>query len=64
MICFDEKKSEVFTVEDLMEYLSVGRTTAYKLLRSGKIKTLKIGRLYRIPKKAVDDYIDSVRKKF
>ena len=62
MICFEEKKSKVFTVEDLMEYLSVGRTTAYKLLRSGKIKTLKIGRLYRIPKKAVDDYIDSVRK--
>lgn len=62
MICFDEKKSEVFTVGDLMEYLSVGRTTAYKLLRSGNIKTLKIGKLYRIPKKAVDDYIDSVRK--
>ena len=62
MICFEEKKSKVFTVEDLMEYLSVGRTTAYKLLRSGKVKTLKIGRLYRIPKKAVDDYIDSVRK--
>ena len=62
MICFDEKKSEVFTVEDLMEYLSVGKTTTYKLLRSGKIKTLKIGKLYRIPKKAVDDYIDSVRK--
>ena len=62
MICFEEKKSKVFTVEDLMEYLSVGRTTAYKLLRSGKVKTLKIGRLYRIPKKAVDDYIDSMRK--
>ena len=62
MICFDEKKSEVFTVEDLMEYLSIGRTTAYRLLRSGKIKTLKIGKLYRIPKKAIDDYVDSVRK--
>ena len=62
MICFDEKKNEVFTVENLMEYLSVGRTTAYKLLRSGKIKTLKIGKLYRIPKKAIDDYVDSVRK--
>ncbi|MBR0288298.1 MAG: helix-turn-helix domain-containing protein [Selenomonadaceae bacterium] len=62
MICFDEKRSEVFTVEDLMEYLSIGKTTAYKLLRSDKIKTLKIGKLYRIPKKAVDDYINSVRK--
>lgn len=62
MICLEEKKSKVFTVEELMEYLSIGRTTAYKLLRSGKIKTLRIGKLYRIPKKAVDDYINSVRK--
>ena len=62
MIHFEEKKSKVFTIEDLMEYLSIGKTTAYKLLRTGKIQTLRIGRLYRIPKKAVDDYINSVRK--
>ena len=62
MILFEEKKSKVFTIEDLMEYLSIGKTTAYKLLRTGKIQTLRIGRLYRIPKKAVDDYINSVRK--
>ena len=62
MICFEEKKNKVFTIEDLMDYLSIGKTTAYKLLRTGKIQTLRIGRLYRIPKKAVDDYINSVRK--
>ncbi len=62
MIHFEEKKSKVFTIEDLMDYLSIGKTTAYKLLRTGKIQTLRIGRLYRIPKKAVDDYINSVRK--
>lgn len=44
-----------------MAYLNIGRTTAYKLLRSKKLKSLKIGRLYRIPKKCVDDYVNSVR---
>lgn len=62
MIHFEEKKNKVFTIEDLMDYLSIGKTTAYKLLRTGKIQTLRIGKLYRIPKKAVDDYINSVRK--
>ena len=64
MFCLDDdhKKNDIFTVEDLMDYLSIGRTTAYKLLRSGEIKVLKIGRIYRIPKKFVDEYIDSMRK--
>ena len=61
MFCFDEKESDVFTVEGLMEYLSIGKTTAYKLLKSRKIKAIRIGRLYRIPKKSVDEYIENMR---
>ncbi len=62
MICLEpEEHSDIFTIEDLMAYLNIGRTTAYKLLRSKKLKSLKIGRLYRIPKKCVDDYVNSVR---
>ena len=38
MICFNENGNDVMTVEGLMEYLSIGKTTAYKLLKSGKIK--------------------------
>ena len=36
---------------------NIGRTTAYKLLKSGKIKVLRIGRIYRISKESVDEYV-------
>lgn len=48
---------DVMTVEDLMEYLYIGRSSAYKLLQSGKIKAVKIGRIYRIPRQAVTEYL-------
>ena len=51
------ESGNILTVEELMKYLSIGRTTAYKLLQSGKIKTLRIGRIYRISQKSVDDYV-------
>ncbi len=37
-------------VEDLMPILGIGRNTAYELVRSGKIKSIRIGRKIRIPK--------------
>ncbi len=40
-------------VEDLMPILGIGRNTAYELVRSGKIKSIRIGRKIRIPKAEV-----------
>lgn len=40
-------------VEDLMPILGIGRNTAYELVRSGQIKSLRIGRKIRIPKAEV-----------
>jgi len=40
-------------VEDLMPILGIGRNTAYELIRSGKIKSIRIGRKIRIPKAEV-----------
>lgn len=57
---FDEserKYDDVFTIEDLMDYLSIGRNTAYKLLKEGKIKSFKIGRVYKIPKNEVKRFV-------
>ena len=31
--------------------------TTYKLLKSGKIKAMRIGRSWKIPKRAVQEYI-------
>lgn len=47
----------VLTVEDLMPVLSIGRNTAYDLVRSGQIQSLRIGRQIRIPRNAVIQYI-------
>ena len=45
-------------VEDLMPILSIGRNRAYKLVQSGEIYSVKIGRVYRIPLSAVEAFIN------
>ena len=50
---------EIWTTDEVMDYLLVGRNTLYNLLRNGKIKGFKIGSCCKIPKNAVDDYISS-----
>lgn len=51
--------AKVLKVEDLAHMLFIGRNTAYELVRSGKIRSIKVGRMYRIPLSAVEDYLNS-----
>ena len=51
--------TSVLKVEDLTHILSISRNTAYELVRSGKIHSVKIGRTYRIPCSAVEDYLNT-----
>ena len=44
-------------VEDLMPIIGIGRNTAYELVRSGKIRSIRIGRQLRIPRDAIQDYL-------
>ena len=46
-----------FTVDELSSILRIGRNTAYELVRSGAIRSIKIGRQIRIPRQAVYDYL-------
>ena len=46
-------------VEDLMPILQIGRNTAYELVRSGTIHSIKIGRQLRIPKQALIDFLNT-----
>ena len=42
---------DVVHVDELREMLGgMGRTTAYSLLKSGRIESVKMGRVYLIPK--------------
>ena len=44
-------------VEDLMPILGIGRNTAYELVRSGQIRSIKIGRQIRVPRDAVAEFL-------
>ena len=48
---------DLLTLEDLKKLLKISRKTAYKLLGENKIKHIKTGREYRIPKIYVIDYL-------
>lgn len=51
---------DVVTPEDVQHMLHMGRNSVYKLLKEEKIKTIKIGKKYIIPKKSVIRFIDIV----
>ena len=47
----------VLRVEDLMPILSIGRNTAYELVRCGRIRSIRVGNQIRIPKDAVVEFL-------
>ena len=47
----------VLHVKDLSTLLSVSHNTAYELVRSGQIRSIRVGRNYRIPRDAVEEYL-------
>lgn len=49
-------------VEDLMPILGIGRNTAYELVRSGCIRSVKVGRQLRVPKDAVAEFLSGQQK--
>lgn len=46
---------ELITITETMRRLSVGRTTIYKLLSEGRLKSVNIGRSRRILLASVDE---------
>lgn len=50
----------LLTVEEAADQLRIGRTKAYALVKSGEIESVQIGRLRRVPKDAISDYIEQL----
>ena len=48
------------TVPEVADYLRVSLFSVRTILKSGKLKGIKIGREYRISKRALDTYLDAV----
>lgn len=53
----------LMSVEELMPVLGIGRSTAYELVRSGQIFSIRVGRQFRIPKQALMDFINQSDRK-
>lgn len=51
---------DVMSIEEMCKALSIGKKTGYKLLRTGQIRCLKIGRAYRIPKINLMEYLQII----
>jgi excisionase family DNA binding protein len=48
---------ELYRVPDVMALLSLGRSTLYEELRSGRLRSVRVGRVRLIPAAAIADYI-------
>lgn len=60
---FQENYNDMISLDDLCEMLSIGKNTAYRLLKTNQIKAFKIGRIWKIPRDAVSQYVISQSRK-
>ena len=47
---------QVLTVRDAAKYLDIGVNKCYAIVRSGELKSFKIGKAIRITKNALENY--------
>lgn len=51
-------ENEIMKFEEVMEFLNIGKNTLYRLLNNGEINAFRIGKVWKIPKKSVEEYIN------
>lgn len=47
----------ILEIEDVMEYLHLGKNKVYELLRSGQLSYIRCGRKYLIPANALREFV-------
>ena len=51
---------DIMTVPEICEVLHVGQIKVYELLRSKVIKSVRVGRKYIVPRKALAEFIEEI----
>lgn len=57
----NEKKApqnRTYTVDDIAAILGIGRSSAYKLAKSGAFKIIRIGNMIRISRQSFEDWLE------
>jgi len=50
-------QNRTYTVDDIAAILGIGRTTAYKLAKSGTFKIIRIGNVIRISRQSFEEWL-------
>ena len=59
-----ENMNPLITIEEVCKMLNLGRGSAYRLLQDKEIKGFKIGKKWKIPKEAVNEYIEKKKEQW
>ena len=63
MIIIDSGKNifskfpDILNVEQICEALNIGKNTAYQLIKNGDLKSIRIGKVHKIPKIQLIEYV-------
>ena len=57
-----EKVNDVFSIDELADYLKIPKSTLYKLVREGKIPAQKVGRHWRFHRETIDAWLGNRRR--
>ncbi|MCI9502927.1 MAG: helix-turn-helix domain-containing protein [Hungatella sp.] len=57
-----EQYNDIITIPELCEVLTIGRNRAYELLKTGQISAFQLGRNWKIPKIALEEYLKKQAK--
>lgn len=48
----------LLTVEEASKLLGVSRSKMYEMVATGEVRSIKIGRMRRVPRKILDEYVE------
>lgn len=50
---------DILRPDEAAAVLQIGRNSLYKLLAEGRLKSIRIGKVYRIPKSSIIEFINA-----
>ncbi len=59
---YAEPEEGLLTVTDLARILNCGRTKAWAMVRSREIRSIRVGRLVRLEREAVEEFVEKNRQ--
>jgi excisionase family DNA binding protein len=57
----DDSTAVLLTVEEAARRLRIGRTLCFRLIGTGELESVPIGRLRRVPAAAIPEYVNRLR---